>query len=116
MPEDDSTLHTDSQSGGVNITGGAVSASNIAGRDQTTVNQTVTGSGNILTGTGDIIINPPPAPPPVIHTRHTIPAPPADFTGRKREVEQLLARTTAGASTAISGVSGMGGIGKTALA
>ncbi|MGB8644652.1 MAG: tetratricopeptide repeat protein [Anaerolineae bacterium] len=112
MPEDDSTIHPDSQSGGVNITGGAVNAADIVGRDKTTVNQTVTGNNNIVTGTGNIIVNVPPPP----RRTHTIPAPPADFTGRVREVEQLLARTTAGASTAISGVSGMGGIGKTALA
>jgi len=46
---------------------------------------------------------------------HQLPPPPADFTGRADEIEQLLAALSDGKRAAISGLSGMGGIGKTAL-
>lgn len=53
----------------------------------------------------------PPAPTPV---PHQIPPPPRDFTGRKEELEELLEGFDRGAT--ITGLRGMGGIGKTALA
>ena len=46
---------------------------------------------------------------------HQIPAPPADFTGREDELQELLSAIERGGVT-ISGLRGMGGIGKTALA
>ena len=46
---------------------------------------------------------------------HQIPAPPADFTGREAELQELLTAIQQGGAT-ISGLQGMGGIGKTALA
>jgi tetratricopeptide (TPR) repeat protein len=46
---------------------------------------------------------------------HEAPRPPADFTGREDELKELLAAIEAGGVT-ISGLQGMGGIGKTALA
>ena len=46
---------------------------------------------------------------------HEVPRPPADFTGREDELKELLAAIEAGGVT-ISGLQGMGGIGKTALA
>jgi len=46
---------------------------------------------------------------------HQIPRPPADFTGREDELRELLAEIEVGGVT-ISGLQGMGGIGKTALA
>ncbi len=46
---------------------------------------------------------------------HQLPAPPADFTGRKAELDELLDKIGEGGVT-ISGIQGMGGIGKTALA
>ena len=46
---------------------------------------------------------------------HQVPPPPADFTGRKDELEELLAAIEHGGVT-ISGLQGLGGIGKTALA
>ncbi len=53
---------------------------------------------------------------PFTHARlHNLPAPPADFTGRERELETLLQAVETGGAT-ISGVRGMGGVGKTTLA
>jgi tetratricopeptide (TPR) repeat protein len=46
---------------------------------------------------------------------HQLPPPPADFTGREEELAELRAIVESGGIT-ISGVRGMGGIGKTALA
>ena len=46
---------------------------------------------------------------------HQLPAPPRDFTGREEELRELLQGVREGGCT-ISGVRGMGGIGKTALA
>ena len=46
---------------------------------------------------------------------HEVPPPPADFTGREDELKELLASIETGGVT-ISGLQGMGGIGKTALA
>ena len=46
---------------------------------------------------------------------HEAPRPPADFTGREDELKELLAAIEAGGVT-ISGLQGMGGIGKTVLA
>lgn len=52
---------------------------------------------------------------PTPNTLHTLPPPPRGFTGREKELEDL--RKTAGQSgTVITGLKGMGGIGKTALA
>ena len=47
--------------------------------------------------------------------RHQVPPPPPDFTGRTDEQRELLAAIEHGGVT-ISGLQGMGGIGKTALA
>jgi hypothetical protein len=46
---------------------------------------------------------------------HQLPPPPRDFTGRVRELEELTARIERGGVT-ISGLQGLGGVGKTALA
>jgi len=46
---------------------------------------------------------------------HEVPRPPADFTGREEELKELLAAIEVGGVT-ISGLQGMGGIGKTVLA
>ena len=53
-----------------------------------------------------------PTPPPVFVPH--LPPPPRDFTGRKEELQDLLAGFDRGAT--ITGLRGMGGIGKTALA
>ena len=51
---------------------------------------------------------------PLTHA-HEVPPPPADFTGREVELKALLASIQVSGIT-ISGLQGMGGIGKTALA
>ncbi|HEV7889140.1 MAG TPA: tetratricopeptide repeat protein [Pyrinomonadaceae bacterium] len=56
------------------------------------------------------------APKPIIPTLHQLRAPVGDFVGREKEIDELLATLRGGASAAISGISGMGGIGKTELA
>jgi tetratricopeptide (TPR) repeat protein len=53
---------------------------------------------------------------PVIPTLHQLRAPVGDFVGREKEIADLTAALRGGASAAISGISGMGGIGKTELA
>jgi tetratricopeptide (TPR) repeat protein len=54
------------------------------------------------------------APTIAIQSLHQLPAPPSDFTGRERELNELLANLDQGVT--ISGMHGLGGIGKTALA
>src|SRR5438105_4600393 len=46
---------------------------------------------------------------------HQLPSPPRDFTGRAAELEELMNNVGRGGAL-ISGLHGMGGIGKTALA
>ena len=50
-----------------------------------------------------------------IRLLHTLPPPPRGFTGREKELEELR-KTTGQAGAVITGLRGMGGIGKTALA
>jgi tetratricopeptide (TPR) repeat protein len=54
-------------------------------------------------------------PPPALNALHQLPAPPADFTGRADELKELFAAVKTGGVT-ISGLQGLGGVGKTALA
>ncbi|MFC7617643.1 NB-ARC domain-containing protein [Actinokineospora soli] len=49
-------------------------------------------------------------------SRPVAPNPPQHFTGRRDELDRLAEALRAGRTTAITGVQGMGGIGKTALA
>jgi tetratricopeptide (TPR) repeat protein len=55
------------------------------------------------------------APAPTVSALHQLPPPPADFTGREAEIADLLAALE-NASLTLSGLQGMGGVGKTALA
>ncbi len=59
--------------------------------------------------TGDVINQ----PVPIISALHQLPPPPSDFTGREKELSELLAKL--GQGVTISGMYGLGGIGKTAL-
>jgi tetratricopeptide (TPR) repeat protein len=52
---------------------------------------------------------------PALNALHQLPTPPADFTGRTAELQELLAAVKTGGVT-ISGLQGLGGVGKTALA
>ena len=73
------------------------------------INNQIVGRGSTLTGTRP---DPRPADP-----LFTIPDPPANFTGRAHELDELLTGFAQSASGAtISGLSGGGGIGKSALA
>ena len=62
----------------------------------------------------DNLIKTPPSEASISLIPHQIPPPPADFTGRDDDIEYLLERFDQGAT--ITGLRGMGGIGKTALA
>jgi tetratricopeptide (TPR) repeat protein len=55
------------------------------------------------------------APPKPFSPLFSIPTPPADFTGRDAELEAIKAELSRGGTAAISGLSGMGGVGKTVL-
>ncbi|MBN1889737.1 MAG: hypothetical protein JW850_17200, partial [Thermoflexales bacterium] len=54
-------------------------------------------------------------PVPIINSLHQLPSPPRDFTGREAELVELVDKLEHGGIT-ITGLRGMGGIGKTALA
>jgi len=93
------------QSGGINVSGGNISAQrDIAGRDQDTVHGDKVENKNIYL--------PPPIP---VSALHQLPTPPADFIGRADELKELLGAVKTGGVT-ISGLQGLGGVGKTALA
>jgi tetratricopeptide (TPR) repeat protein len=53
--------------------------------------------------------------PPALGALHQLPPPPLDFTGRKDEIRDLMKAVETGGAV-ISGMYGMGGMGKTALA
>jgi tetratricopeptide (TPR) repeat protein len=91
------------QSGGANISGGDISTEDIVGRDKF-------GGDKVL---GDKIIQQ--APRAAISALHQLPAPPADFTGRTGELAELLEAIRKN-GVIISGLQGLGGVGKTALA
>lgn len=54
------------------------------------------------------------APDIAVSALHQLPPPPRDFTGREAELDELLSKI--GQGVTISGLQGLGGIGKTALA
>ncbi len=78
--------------------------------------QTATGSGIAqVIGSGTATVNVYAAPDIQPQALHQIPPPPRDFTGREEELRELEAALGISGAT-ISGLHGMGGIGKTALA
>jgi tetratricopeptide (TPR) repeat protein len=84
----------DAATAGINIAGGRIDVgADIVGRDK-------------------IIHEAPAAPIPALHQ---LPPPPRDFTGRHKEIAELMAAVEKGGVT-ISGLQGLGGVGKTALA
>jgi tetratricopeptide (TPR) repeat protein len=93
----ESDKKNDGQTGGININGGQVNVhGDIVGRDKIT----------------KITIE---ASAPAVPALHQLPAPPPDFTGRGQELTELLAAVERSGAT-ISGLQGLGGVGKTALA
>ena len=88
----------DHNQGTFNFQGGNVTAANtqgnVVGRDQTIH-----------------VHNAPPSEP---NRKYQLPSAPPDFTGREQELNELLAKL--GQGVTISGMHGLGGVGKTALA
>ncbi len=86
-------------------------------------------TGNIQAATGDgssqrqasrdcyehVEIHEAPKPPSTFSLLHQLPPPPADFTGRDQLIADLLKDFKAHKGATISGLTGMGGIGKTVL-
>src|SRR2546425_1320704 len=84
----------DGNTGGVNVSGGQINVhGDMVGRDK-------------------IVYE---APAPVVPALHQLPPPPGDFTGRAKELSELTQAVEKSGVT-ISGLQGMGGVGKTALA
>ncbi len=71
-------------------------------------------NGPVFSGNIEGTININPTGSAKLPTPRQIPPPPSDFAGRKIELEDILANFNRGAT--ITGLQGMGGIGKTALA
>jgi len=72
--------------------------------------------GTTINVKGDYYAAPPPAvAPPPVDALPKLPPFPADFVGREAEIGEIVAAVRKGGAT-ISGLHGMGGIGKTALA
>ncbi len=80
--------------------GGDVGGSVIQGNDNTIINNTT------------VNLSPEKIP---LRNLHQLPPAPADFTGREEQLEQVLGALKEHKGAAISGLTGMGGVGKTAL-
>jgi tetratricopeptide (TPR) repeat protein len=95
------------------LIGGDVINSTIVVGEKNVVGRVDTGGGDFVLG--DRVVTNIQAPVASVSALHQLPPPPADFTGRVEELAELLGKIKQG-GVAISGVRGMGGIGKTALA
>ncbi len=92
------TATIENRSGGVNVDAQQVNiGGDVVGRDKIVQNITYEAS------------------TPIATSLHQLPPPPRDFTGREAELAELMAKAETDGVT-ISGLQGMGGIGKTALA
>src|SRR5215208_5033252 len=69
--------------------------------------------GSIIVGNNNVINLSPEQQ--VFRSLYQLPQPPADFTGREELIETLLEDFNSHKGATISGLTGMGGIGKTAL-
>ncbi len=87
----------------------------IVGDDKTTVGNIGAGATVAIGKGATAVTHIHPSPEPIVQRLHELEAPPADFTGREAELAKLLAQVKRGGAT-ITGLRGMGGIGKTALA
>jgi hypothetical protein len=84
---------------------------NIAGNDNMAVVGNVSGSSFVG---GDQVTHIYNTPSPNIAALHQLPPPPRDFTGRTAELAELMNAVERGGAT-ISGLQGLGGVGKTTL-
>jgi tetratricopeptide (TPR) repeat protein len=113
----DQNLLSSLRRAGFNIASGAHAVA-VSGED----NQAVSGDDNVVANRtqGDVvkgnkIVYEGVAPAIPTQTLHQLRAPVGDFVGRAKEIAELLATLRGGGSAAITGISGMGGIGKTEL-
>lgn len=84
------------------------------GKRGATIAGDVSGS-PIITGDRNVVQISPPADP-VATALHQLRAPVGDFVGREQEINTLINALRHGSRASISGINGMGGIGKTELA
>nr|WP_044201039.1 tetratricopeptide repeat protein [Oscillochloris trichoides] len=72
--------------------------------------------GNVVKGNMEVHHHHAPAPQPGLFSLHQLRAPVSDFVGRSAEIATLSAALQRGDAASISGLAGMGGVGKTELA
>lgn len=83
-------------------------------KSQISIGGNLTGNNNVV-GSNNVVTNIFSPENIKLNTLHQLPPAPADFTGRAELISQLLSDFNAHKGATISGLTGMGGIGKTAL-